>query len=118
GIGTYSTNKYVVSKVAQEHPDWLILDANGTHARMTRGLAALCPALPEVQACHKQLTEKFIRDWGFDGSKLDNIYTVPMCYNPAHHHQSPQDSVNAMAEVYKAIIQTTRALTPESGTHS
>jgi len=64
------------------------------------------------------LTEKFIRDWGFDGSKLDNIYSVPACYNPAHHHKSPQDSVNAMADVYKEIFQTTRAIKPQSVTQS
>jgi alpha-galactosidase len=41
-----------------------------------------------------------------------------MCYNPAHHHKSPQDSVNAMADVYKTIYQTTRAIKPESVTQS
>jgi alpha-galactosidase len=107
-----------VSKVAKEHPDWFILDKNGKHARMTRNLATLCPAVPEVQSYFKQLTEKFIRDWGFDGSKLDNIYSVPACYNPAHHHKSPQDSVNAMADVYKVIFETTRAIKPESVTQS
>jgi alpha-galactosidase len=85
---------------------------------MTRDLAVLDPALPEVQAYYKQLTEKFIRDWGFDGSKLDNIYSVPKCYNPAHHHKSPQDSVNAMGEVYKTIFETTRAIKPESVTQA
>jgi len=118
GQGKWESHKYIVSKVAKEHPDWFILDKNGHHARMTRDLAALCPAVPEVQAYYKQLTEKFIRDWGFDGSKLDNIYSVPMCYNPAHHHKSPQDSVNAMADVYKTIFETTRAIKPNSVTQS
>jgi len=118
GQGKYESHKYGISKVVQEHPDWLILDKNGKHARMVRDLAALDPSLPEVQAYYKQLTEKFIRDWGFDGSKLDNIYSVPKCYNPAHHHKSPQDSVNAMGEVYKTIFQTTRALKPESVTQA
>ena len=118
GEGKYESHKYAVSKVVQEHPEWLILDKNGKHARMTRGLAALCPAVPEVRAYYKQLTEKFIRDWGFDGSKLDNIYSVPACYNPAHHHKSPQDSVNAMGDVYKEIFQTTRALKPQSVTQA
>jgi alpha-galactosidase len=85
---------------------------------MTRSLAALCPAVPGVQSYFKQLTEKFIRDWGFDGSKLDNIYSMPACYNPAHHHNSPQDSVNAMAAVYKIIFETTRAIKPESVTQA
>lgn len=118
GQGKWESHRYVVSKVVQEHPEWLILDKEGKHARMTRDLAALDPSLPEVQAYYKQLTEKFIRDWGFDGSKLDNIYTVPACYNPAHHHKSPQESVNAMGDVYKAIFQTTRAIKPESVTQS
>ena len=118
GEGRWESHKYIVSKIAQEHPDWLILDKDGKHARMTRNLAALCPAVPEVQAYYKRLTEKFIRDWGYDGSKLDNIYSVPMCYNPAHHHKSPQDSVNAVSEVYKAIFQTTRAIKPNSVTQS
>jgi len=118
GEGRWESHKYVVSKVVQDHPDWLILDKNGKHAHITRGLAALCPAVPEVRAYHKQLTEKFIRDWGFDGSKLDNIYSVPACYNPAHHHKSPQDSVNAMGDVYKEIFQTTRALKPQSVTQA
>src|SRR5207244_13648021 len=41
-----------------------------------------------------------------------------MYYNPAHHHKSPQDSVNAMADVYKTIFQATRAIKPESVTQS
>jgi alpha-galactosidase len=118
GQGRWESHKYIVSKVAQEHPDWLILNKDGTHAHITRNLAAMCPAVPEVRAYHKQLTEKFIRDWGFDGHKLDNIYSVPACYNPAHHHKSPQDSVYAMADIYKEIFQTTRALKPQSVTQS
>jgi len=118
GQGKYESHKYKVSEVVKQHPDWLILDKNGKHARMVRDLGALCPAVPEVQSYYKQLTEKFIRDWGFDGSKLDNIYTVPACYNPAHHHKSPQDSVKAMGDVYKVIFETTRAIKPESVTQS
>jgi alpha-galactosidase len=118
GQGKWESHKYIVSKVAQEHPDWLILDKDGNHARIARDLAALCPAVPEVQSYYKKLTEKFIRDWGFDGSKLDNIFSVPACYNPKHHHKSPQDSVQAMGEVYKTIFQTTRAIKPESVTQS
>ena len=118
GQGKYESHKYKVSEVVKQHPDWLILDKNGKHARMVRDLAALCPAVPEVQSYFKQLTEKFIRDWGFDGSKLDNIYSMPACYNPAHHHKSPQDSVKAMGDVYKVIFETTRSLKPESVTQA
>ena len=114
----YGGRKFVTSEVLKEHPDWLVLDEQGKPARMARNLATLCPALPEVQAYYKQLTERFIRDWGFDGHKLDNVYTPPLCYNPKHHHKSPYDSVYAMGEVYKTIFETTRALKPDSVTQS
>ncbi len=118
GLARYESHRYGVAEVVKQHPDWLILDRNGKHAHMVRKLAALCPALPEVQEYYKRVTERFIRDWGFDGHKLDNVYTVPRCYNPKHHHKSPEDSIYAMGEVYKVIFQTTRALKPESVTQS
>jgi alpha-galactosidase len=114
----YESHSYGVSEIVKQHPDWLVLDKNGKPARMTRNLATLCPAVPEVRAYYKQLTERFIRDWDFDGHKLDNIYSVPACYNPKHHHKSPNDSVYAMGEIYKTIFETTRALKPESVTQS
>jgi alpha-galactosidase len=118
GHFAYGGRKYEVSEVVKQHPDWLILDKQGKPARMARNLATLCPALPEVQAYYKQLTERFVHEWGFDGHKLDNIYATPLCYNPKHHHKSPYDSVYAMGEVYKTIFETTRALKPDSITQS
>jgi alpha-galactosidase len=107
----------VESRLVKEHPDWLILDQEGHHAPMVSPVSmvsALCPALPEVRQYHRKLVEKFIRDWGFDGHKMDSVFSVPLCYNPAHQHKSPDESVRAMAEVYRVIFQTTRALKPES----
>jgi len=118
GSHGYGNHKYVISEVVKKHPDWLILDEHGKPARMTRNLATLCPAVPEVREYYKQLTERFIKTWDFDGHKLDNIYSTPKCYNPKHHHESPYDSVNAMGEVYKTIFETTRALKAASVTQS
>jgi alpha-galactosidase len=112
----YEDHKYALSDVAKQHPDWLVLDQKGQPARMARNLATLCPALPEVREYYRHLTERFVHDWDFDGHKLDNIYSIPPCYNPKHHHKSPYDSVNAMGEVYKTIFETTRALKPDSVT--
>jgi alpha-galactosidase len=104
------------AEVVQEHPEWLILDAQGKRARVFLNRATLCPALPEVQEYYRQITTRVIHDWGFDGSKLDMCFTVPACYNPAHHHRSPQDSVLAMGEIFKIIQETSRRLKPESVT--
>jgi alpha-galactosidase len=120
GQGKHSLAKpMTMSKLAAQHPDWLILDKNGKPARMispVSTVAAMCPALPQVQAYHKELTERFIRDWGFDGNKMDSVFSVPPCYDRRHHHKSPEDSIYAMAEVYRVIFETTRALKPESVT--
>ena len=118
GSHSYGNHKYVTSEVLKNHPDWLILNEHGKPARMTRNLATLCPAVPAVREYYKQLTEKFIKTWDFDGHKLDNIYSTPKCYNPKHHHKSPYDSVNAMGDVYKTIFETTRALKADSVTQS
>jgi alpha-galactosidase len=109
---------YQLSNVVKQHPDWLILDQKGNRARATADLGALCPAVPEVKHYYKQLTERFIRDWDFDGHKLDFSYTVPACYNPKHHHKSPNESIEAVGDVYKIILETTRALKPESVTQA
>jgi alpha-galactosidase len=118
GVGKDVLNEqpYQVADVVKQHPDWLMLDKDGNHARMTAGLAGLCPAVPEVQQYYRQLTERFIHDWGFDGHKLDFSFTVPPCYNPRHHHKSPDESTQAMGQVYKIIFDTTRALKPQSVT--
>jgi alpha-galactosidase len=116
GTGRYVSHEYRVSQVVEQHPDWLILDKNGNHAHFSRDLAALCPALPEVRQYYKQLTEKFLRDWDFDGSKLDVVFSVPPCYNPKHHHKRPEESIEAMGEVYRTIYETSLALKPYSVT--
>ena len=114
GHGMWESHKYGFSQVLKEHPDWVILNADGSVARNNRHLAMLCPALPEVREHVAELTRCFIADWGFDGHKLDNVYTIPACHNPAHHHAYPEQSTEAMAEAYKLIFDITRQLRPNS----
>jgi alpha-galactosidase len=120
GQGKHLSWKHAVtSKLGQEHPDWLILDKDGRHARLISpvcDVASLCPALPQVQQYFVRLVQRFIRDWGYDGSKMDSVFSAPPCYNPAHHHKSPQDSILAMPKVIQAIFETSRALKPYSVT--
>ena len=120
GQGKHLSWKHsVTSSLAQEHADWLILDKEGKHARLISpvcDVAALCPALPEVQQYFVKLVQRFIHGWGYDGNKLDSVFSAPPCYNPKHHHKSPQDSIEAMPKVIQAIFETTRALKPYSVT--
>jgi alpha-galactosidase len=114
GAGQWDTFVYGTSQALRLHSDWAVLNQDGRVARNNRGLAIICPGLPEVQQYTLELTRRFIQDWGFDGHKLDNIYTVPPCYNPAHHHQRPEESVEGFAEIYRLIFETTRWLKPYS----
>lgn len=116
GHGKWESHVYGVSQVLKEHPDWVILNADGSVARNNRHLAMLCPALPAVQEHTAEMTRRFIADWGFDGHKLDNIYTVPACHNPAHQHAYPEQSIEAMGAAYKLIFDITRQLRPDSVT--
>ena len=103
-----------LSDILKVHPDWLILDEHGKPPRLFMNRAALCPALPEVQNYYRDVTTRLIGEWGFDGSKLDMCFTVPACYNPAHHHKSPQESILAMPEIFKIIEESSRKLKPDS----
>jgi len=116
GTSRYISHQYRVSQVVAQHPDWLILDKDGKHARFGRDLAVLCPALPEVRQYFRDITRRFLHEWDFDGHKLDVIYSVPACYNPRHHHRRPEESIQAMGEVYRAIYETSLELKPESVT--
>lgn len=110
GTARWESHGYGVSQVVEEHPEWLILNKDGRAAKNNRDLGMLCPALPEVQEYIVDLTEKFISHWGFDGHKLDNIYTVPPCYNPAHNHRYPEESLEGLATIYQLIYETTKRL--------
>jgi alpha-galactosidase len=110
--GKGESHRYRQSQVVRDHPDWLVLDPKGRPATMVRDLVVLDPSLPEVQAYFRDMAVRFTRDYGFDGFKMDNVYTVPPCYNPRHHHQSPLESTQAVGEVYRIILEAVHTLKP------
>jgi alpha-galactosidase len=102
--------------IAREHPDWLIMDKNGNYPRDCRGMYQFCPGVAGVQEYMKQLATRFIGTWGFDGHKLDAYYVVPPCYNPAHHHKSPEESYEDLPGLLKIIYETSKSIKPSSVT--
>jgi alpha-galactosidase len=101
------------AKLLDEHPDWIVLDEHGTPPLSKRGYYYLCPALPVVQNYFRASVEKWFRQWGVDGLKQDAVYICPPCYNPKHHHASPEDAPQAYAAVQKIIFETARAAKPQ-----
>jgi alpha-galactosidase len=74
----------------------------------------LCPADKRVVEYHRALVKKIVVDWGFDGLKLDgqDMNGVPRCYNPAHHHAQPEDSVEALPDFFRAIYEAAQDVKP------
>jgi alpha-galactosidase len=56
-----------------------------------------------------------IKDWGYDGLKLDGQHMngVPPCYNPAHRHARPEDSVEDLSKFFQMIYETARSIKPD-----
>jgi len=99
------------TELVKKHPDWLLLNADGSKQKISYWNSwYLCPADPDVIEYHKAIVVKAMKDWGFDGLKLDGQHMngAPPCYNPAHHHARPEESVEGMPLFFKALYDTAR----------
>jgi alpha-galactosidase len=103
------------SELLRDHPDYELLNRDGSTRKISWWNSYyLCPADRRVVEHHKALVRKILVDWGFDGLKLDGQHMngVPACYNPAHHHAQPEESVEALPDFFKAIYDTAQAVKP------
>jgi alpha-galactosidase len=103
------------TELVKNHPDWLLLNADGSKQKISYWNSwYLCPADPAVIEYHKAIVVKAIKDWGFDGLKLDGQHMngAPPCYNPAHKHA--RESVEGMPMFFKALYDTAREVKPEA----
>jgi alpha-galactosidase len=103
------------SNLLRDHPDYKLLNRDGSSRKVSWWNSYyLCPADRRVVEYHKALVRKILVDWGFDGLKLDGQHMngVPACYNPAHNHAQPEDSVEALPDFFRAIYETAQAVKP------
>jgi alpha-galactosidase len=103
------------SELLRDHPDYELLNQDGSTRKVSWWDSYyLCPADRRVVEYHKALVRKILLDWGFDGLKLDGQHMngVPACYNPAHHHGQPEESVEALPDFFKAIYETAQSVKP------
>ena len=100
-----------------DHPDMLLLDKEGAVQNVSWWNSFyLCPAYDKTVAYTQALVRKFMADWGYAGLKIDgqHLNGVAPCFNPAHHHASPEDSVHRLPEFFAAIYQTAMQINPEA----
>jgi alpha-galactosidase len=105
------------TELVKKHPEMLLLNADGSKQKISYWNSwYLCPADPDVVEYHKAIVVKAMRDWGFDGLKLDGQHMngAPPCYNPAHKHARPEESVEAMPKFFQAIYETAQQIKPDA----
>ena len=105
------------SKLLTEEPDLALENQDGSRRKISWWNSYyLCPTNVRVVEYHKQLVRKILVDWGFDGLKLDGQHMngVPACYNPAHHHKRPEDSVEALPDFFREIYDAAQKAKPGS----
>jgi alpha-galactosidase len=107
----------VQSRIARVRPDWFQLNEDGSRTQVSWWNSyTLCPALPEVREYYRSVVTRLVRDWGYDGLKIDgqNLNAVPPCYNRAHRHGSPWDAPRAVPEFFRGLYATATALKPDA----
>jgi len=105
------------AELLRNRPDSLLLNADSSKQKISYWNDwYLCPADPNVIEYHRKLVLKMIRDWDYDGLKLDGQHMngVPPCYNPAHKHARPEDAVEALPKFFKMIYDTARSAKPDA----
>jgi alpha-galactosidase len=101
----------------KEHPEYLLLNKDGSRQKISWWDSFyLCPAYPPVRDYTKRLVEKFMKDWGWDGLKIDgqHLNAAPPCYNPAHRHAAPEEAFEKMPDFFKMIDETAKQIKPDA----
>jgi alpha-galactosidase len=105
------------SDVLHDHADMLLLDQWGSFQKVSWWNALTqCPAYQPTVDYYVALTKKIIGDWGYEGLKLDgqHLNSVAPCYNKAHEHSHPTESVEKLGDFWKAIHQAAREANPNA----
>jgi alpha-galactosidase len=105
------------SDFLHDHADMLLLDKDGAVQKISWWNSFyLCPAYQNTVQHTLGLIKKFIGDWGFAGLKIDgqHLNNVAPCFNPAHHHARPEESVAGLQTFFRAIYETATAIDPDA----
>jgi alpha-galactosidase len=100
-----------------DHVDMLLLDKNGAVQNVSWWNAFyLCPAYQPTIDYYRRLVAKIVGDWGYAGLKLDgqHLNGVAPCYNPAHGHARPEESVEKLQEFWRVLYETAMQINPQA----
>jgi alpha-galactosidase len=104
------------SDLLHDHTDMLLLDREGAPQNVSWWNSFyLCPAYPKTVDYTVALVQRFIGEWGFAGLKVDgqHLNGVAPCYNPAHKHARPEESVEKLQEFLHAMYLAATRTNPQ-----
>jgi alpha-galactosidase len=105
------------SDLLHDHTDMLLLDSEGAPQAVSWWNSFyLCPAYEQTVDYTLALVREFMGEWGFEGLKIDgqHLNGVAPCFNPAHHHSRPEESVEKLRDFFHAIYDTAMQINPEA----
>ena len=100
-----------------DHTDMLLLDKNGAvHNISWWNAFYLCPAYQPTIDYYDKLVARILGEWGYAGLKLDgqHLNGVAPCYNPAHKHSRPEESVEGLEAFWETLYRTAMRINPEA----
>jgi alpha-galactosidase len=103
------------SDLLHDHTNMLLLDCDGAPQNISWWNSFyLCPAYAETVAYTEALVRRFIGEWGFAGLKIDgqHLNAVAPCYNPAHRHARPEESVEKLQDFLHAMYTSALQIDP------
>jgi alpha-galactosidase len=105
------------SDLLHEHTDMLLLNKDGAVENVSWwNCFYLCPGYQPTVDYMVGLVRKFIGEWGYAGLKIDgqHLNSVAPCYNPAHKHARPEESVEKLQDFFQAVYQAAVQANPQA----
>lgn len=105
------------SKVLIDNPNILLINKDGAPQFITWWNSYyLSPAAEETFTYTRETVEMILKDWGFDGLKMDgqHMNAVPADYNRKRLIEYPEKSIEMLPELFEMIYKTAREIKPNA----
>lgn len=103
------------SDLAREHPEMLLVQQDGSHEDISWWDSwYLSPVNPHTRAYTEGLVDMFLKDWNFDGFKLDgqHLNLSAPDYNPASGLSRPEEACERHPEFFRYLYERAMADKP------
>lgn len=99
----------------QRPEDWMLMDrpGHGYDVGYPNGFS-VCPGYGPWQQHLAHTARRILAESGADGIRLDELAGFVPCFNPAHRHRSPYDSVRWLRELTRTVRAAMDEVNPDA----